>query len=266
MDVILALLAPLTAGALIYALRPGMRASVALVAVGLMGLLAVPLLRLVPDPPEIATLEATASGPSRLAMHVRLEVTVAVDGAPVIGSVVQEVALRAELPRRDLSKPHSYQVRHRGEALVLEIPGRPALAVVMRMPDSSDYSSLFLDACGLAPTVEERASDFIDRVRQYEGECAVPREELPVMLAIADQRDPGSIVVADPADFAAAFGAGVEFAGAAVRLTDEPVSQTVVTRLPWLFWSGPPANGGDRALRKLGLAIALRRNMFVTGG
>jgi len=266
MDVILALLAPLTAGALIYALRPGTRATLALVAAGLVGLMAVPILRLTSEPPVIGPEVAAPPGQSRLAMHVRLEVTVRVEGTPVTGSVVQEIALRAELPRRDPSEPHTYQVRHRGEALVLELPGRPTLAVVMRMPDSSDYSPLFLDACGLVPSAAEGASAFIDRVRQFEGACAVPHGELPVMLAIGDRRDPTSIEVADPADFAATFGAGVEFAGATVRLTDAPVSATIVTQLPWLFWSGPPANGGDRTLRKLGLAVALRRSVFVAGG
>ena len=83
------------------------------------------------------------------------------------------------------------------------------------------------------------AHDFIANVRSFTDTCTVPSAYMPLLVTIADPKDPRTIAKATAGSM---FGGRVAFGNIAISLTDEPVTDGRIQRiLPWVG-RHPPAN------------------------
>lgn len=191
----------------------------------------------------------------RSVIHYRLDVTFEVDGIPVTGSSVQELMVSRV---RGLSAK-SASWRAFGEAVVVDLPGHGAVFVLLTSPTvdgvytgstKGRFDGLIYDACNLK---EKHAGiswgSFVRMIGELSGACNVPSEELPLMVHFKDIADPGTVRRVIPDQVQERFGPSVEFVGATVTITDEPLTLGIERRLPWLseypepsLVSGTPSN------------------------
>lgn len=172
-------------------------------------------------------------------LHYRLDVTFEVDSKQVTGSGVQKLVVKRV---RGLSQKRASWMAS-GEAVIVDLPDRPDVFVLLAgpRPDGS-YSGgpggidvLVSDACGLKERRGRRNwSEYVRFVGQVTGTCAVPEEELPLMVAFGDEADPTSVERVFPGDPEPVLGPGVRFVGASVTVTDAPVTTGIGGRLTWL--------------------------------
>lgn len=180
-------------------------------------------------------------------IHYRLDVTFEVDGIRVTGSSVQELVVSRAL---GLSEKRA-SWRAFGEAVVVDLPGHGAIFVLLTSPTVDSvytgstkgrFDNLIYDACSLK---EKRAgkswSEFVRMTGKLSGACNVPPEELPLMVYFKDISDPETIQRLIPEQVQERFGPNVDFVGATVTITEEPLTLGVGSRLPWLSDYPEPA-------------------------
>jgi hypothetical protein len=124
----------------------------------------------------------------------------------------------------------------------------------------------------IAPTAPDRQQRQLDGVLALRGAHAIPRftgegparlDNFPLLVRFADARRPETATIVDPDDLQASFGPGVALRRILVERTEDPVSHTIRSRLPWLQDAPPtgavdPTFEGSPAAR----AVALGRNHF----
>ena len=131
------------------------------------------------------------------------------------------------------SKSH-YTVR--GEAVVVDLPGRKTLFALLRSGDGYE---------GYAETLPKHVlgKDRIVGKDGWSGSAElypIPAnrtdanlgDPLPMLVTYADPKDPKSIQLVDPSDLAASFGHGVRLKRIAVESTDEAVTTGIERKLP----------------------------------
>jgi len=158
----------------------------------------------------------------------RLEVTVAIDGRPVTGSVVQEFRLKQNLfPGGSVGE---FDVQLRAQALVLPLPGRPTLLALLR----GEKAGLFPFGC-VERGKDEAASLYLDRIRSFRGTCHLSEATgYPLLASLNEASDPHTFKLADRGNLSANFGPGVSLVGAQYVSTDEPVTTGIGEKLRWL--------------------------------
>jgi hypothetical protein len=129
-------------------------------------------------------------------------------------------------------------MRTRGEAVAVDLPGGQTLFALM--PNSRLTQSV------LDP---EWKNDWVESAMRITS-GNTPKGPLPMtpgkpgpvgletgypmLVAFTDISDPASVMLVDPADLAASFGAGVRLKRITVQITDDPVTSRIVKRLEWL--------------------------------
>lgn len=67
-----------------------------------------------------------------------------------------------------------------------------------------------------------------------QGQRSFSLHALPTLVTFSNIHDPLSVVVVRPERLSATFGAGYELTNAMIELTDDPLTEQIMTVLPWL--------------------------------
>lgn len=150
----------------------------------------------------------------------------------------------------------SYEIN--GEAAAVDLPGGQTLFVLLRSKaqESADWAGLAsswipqnLKDSWVLPNAENSASSiakgkyYWGHVARYRGTVPVPRlrkmpwgeiDNYPYFVKFKDIRDPGSVELVDPDNFAASFGTGYRLKSLTATFTAEPVTHIINSRLGWL--------------------------------
>jgi hypothetical protein len=80
--------------------------------------------------------------------------------------------------------------------------------------------------------------DSIGSARAFNAECrhsfSMAVTDLPDLVTFADVNDPKSVILVDPNDLAATLGPGVSWKSMTLQATDDPLTEGIEKRLPWL--------------------------------
>lgn len=146
----------------------------------------------------------------------------------------------------------------RGEAIPVDLPGDRTLfaLIVTERPASFGIFDIALDA--LDPMYNNDWVESVERVQRRRiagGPAIVPpirsmgltreiqpgvpvRSNYPMLITFQDVDIPASVERVDPQNLPASFGLGYEIKAITVELTDEPITQKIGRKLPWLssYW------------------------------
>lgn len=201
------------------------------------------------------------------AVRYRLDFTVRVDGKPITGSKVYQIALKSGGGDGSTEVARVTE-RFLGEAITIRLPGRPTLIALLATPEHGvdGFRDLFDRACGFSFGADESVSTFIGRVTSFRGSCPVPATSMPQILSISDRNDARTLALADYRDLSRSFGTGVEFVSASISTSEEPVSTGIIDELPWLkLQPGQEVDiHGTYILNKIDIGIYLSRSMFIS--
>jgi hypothetical protein len=130
-----------------------------------------------------------------------------------------------------------------GEAVYVDLgPGRRPLVALLAMDlDPSTRYGPPLDLLSKLYGQGRSGSDcdMVGRLAAAQGSRDLPRGRrwrgvLPVLVTFGDVNDPRSVIEVDPNDLGATLGGNVLLRKATIEITREPVTETIVQRLPWL--------------------------------
>ena len=185
--------------------------------------------------------------PVESVVHYRLDVSFEVDGKKVTGSGVQKLVVQS-LAGNPFSQKASWDLA--GEAVVVELPDRPAVFVLMASTDENGnfigfggdggYRFLFSDACRLKERRGDRNwDDYVRFVGEISGTCNISKEHLPLMVFFRDEADSTSVERVFPDNPEKTLGPGVRFIGASLTVTDAPMTTGINRRLIWMAPENP---------------------------
>jgi hypothetical protein len=175
----------------------------------------------------------------------RLALTVQ-DGGLKTGSSVVEVA---EHYTRNIDSPGLRSNARRGEATLVDLGGGRLLLGLLtggarwigqslpKNPPKTTWtdspSGMLIEALGLPDSWQRQAAPDCGSLLGRPPFRLSP-EQMPNLVTFADASDPTSLAWVDPRDLAATFGPGVTLAAATIEITNDPVTQGLENRLPWL--------------------------------
>ena len=144
------------------------------------------------------------------------------------GNAVRQVSWTGG--RRLTSELNTATMMHKGEAVIVDLPNGETLFALMS-PDGQETPML---AFGSA--TQTRFSDrsvkvmvpFAPKEAKY-GESGTPR-----FVRFRDINDPKTIEKVDLANLAVSFGEGYRLKRITAQIVEEPVTELVATKLPWL--------------------------------
>ena len=202
--------------------------------------------------------------------EVHYRVTVKVDDRGITRSGSSVWAFRLTKSGLPLASP--YNPSFRGEAVVVELPGRGTLFALVKsvgMYPENLFGDLRRPQAG-----PPRFSDRVQDLRHIKGmvgasatlDCINPPwigVRCPTLVRFRDISDPKTIEVVDPADLAASFGPNIRLKSVTVQITDDPVTTGIEKLLP----SFGPETGFDTWYRNLpfGDPRQVSKNDFTTG-
>jgi len=166
-------------------------------------------------------------------IRYRLSITVSVGSREIKASVVQEIGL-SDSPLPVPLVPKKMIVSRRGEALLIDLGERGGLLVPMKTHATEyPYESLLPVSCGVRRgdrTLAQYAAD----LRATMHECEVSGDVFPMLVRIPDVNTPTLLQKVDRRRLSDAFGNDVALISATIELTNEPLSNVLVTTLPWV--------------------------------
>ena len=175
----------------------------------------------------------------------RYELVVEVDTpqGPRTGSGVIEVTVRPEpKPLPDMT---GRDVRIRGEAVAIDLPGGQTLFATLNGENSGGYAgSIAVQSLAPGSRTPEEAEAGLSVPGQ---EAPVPRQSYPLLVRFRDIRDPRTVEGVDPDNLSAAFGPAVRLKSIRIRTTRAEPTFVLQGRLPWLgsnFQVYPRASNG----------------------
>ena len=174
-------------------------------------------------------------GLDRATIRYRMTVSATVDGKPVSASAVQELDVWAEFtPVTNFGRTST---RIYGEAVLLPVNGGAALLVLLYGEhDIEDaWDKQMLHACninGLTP------HDVVAAARAFGGPCVLAPEAHPLVISMANQSDPNTVLKVMPPTDATIGGHHVHIDKITLAATNDPPANDIVRALPWLARSG----------------------------
>lgn len=147
------------------------------------------------------------------------------------GFAVREIGLAKE---RGLV---GIDVKFRGEAVAVDLPGGQTLFAVLRGGDGYvDYGTHIGGRAEVWGKSPDKARDAPVELYPTAPETAGLKhiDPLPMLVWFGDPADPASVVLIDPSDLAASFGPGVKLKQITIEATGDPVTIGINKRLRWL--------------------------------
>jgi hypothetical protein len=169
------------------------------------------------------------------------------DGGVASGSSVSEIGCHeSALVKAVFPESGGVSGWMTGEAVYVDLgPGRPPLVALQATDlhrDKKDelwrgyYGGPRLDL--LSQLFGQGPSDsicaMVEKLAAAQGSRELPRERLPDLVTFGDVNDPRSVIEVDPHDLGATLGGNVLLRKATIEITREPVTETIVQRLPWV--------------------------------
>lgn len=74
----------------------------------------------------------------------------------------------------------------------------------------------------------------VRRIARMRGPHPITANDLPDLVTFDDIDDPKTVVLVDPNDLQATLGGGITWNEITIEMTDEPITNGLVTKLPWL--------------------------------
>lgn len=182
----------------------------------------------------MVTQYADSRKPVEAAARYRLVVELEVDGQLVEGSAVQEVQFLHYPTSRGNDQ---IKTRIEGNALLIPLPDHETLLISMRlMPNKNlPYTTFFTTACDIRRAGFESVGDFIRRLAEFSGRCAVKETSLPMMFLISDTTSrPAVRYVRNMSGPNNPITPGVFFKAAYVESTTLQVSSGIEVAYPWM--------------------------------
>lgn len=126
-------------------------------------------------------------------------------------------------------------VDFKGEAVAVDLPGGQTLfALVGNTPRSNPFTGLVIDTFDPTFPREARLVALVGALGQKSSvgrSVEIAPKDLPKLVRFRDIRDPKSVELVNPKDFAKSFGAGVNLKRIMLTVTDEPVTVGIEKRL-----------------------------------
>jgi hypothetical protein len=141
-----------------------------------------------------------------------------------------------------------------GQGLYLDLgPGRrPLIALLthiyrrsdspLNMPWLGDDPIRIVARLCLNVTAIYSWIDVASKFDQCRSNSSIMPADLPDIVTFADVNDPGSIMLVDPNDLSATFGAGITWNSMTIQATDESLTKDIDQRLPWVRHYQPNIN------------------------
>lgn len=186
----------------------------------------------------------------------RYRLTVDVDTPEGVKTGSSVIAVSTRMAGRDaLPTPGAISHQVAGEAVAVDLGSRGTLFALLRSDSNSDWASNVLFRLTPAPPSRRQPGEPFDAQAQFTAHYAAMlqrRDRIvlppvfpaaghladdparPMLVRFRRLEDPASVERVDPANLAAAFGAGVTLRQITVQLTDDPVTTGLAARLPWL--------------------------------
>lgn len=174
----------------------------------------------------------------------------------------------------------AYEGEFHGEAVAVDLPGGRTLFAILRgMDGDSGMAELmpervFGDIGRTARGEPTRCSpDRIADLRDIAGrtgetamlDCAKHLDWCPMLVTFADENDPASVALVDPANLTAQFGPGTALRGITVELTDDAVTRVIERRVRWLPNYFDKMLDGSSINNSTALANSLSQIDFING-
>lgn len=182
------------------------------------------------------------------------------------GSSVMQVT--GWLPTATLPESHGFELKLKGEAVAVDLPGGKTLFALLKTRDTIEGTALWVfhpEARGHPDRMMAAVRD-LGRASSNGRRAALAPDKYPMLVTFADARDPKSVMLIDPNDLAARFSAGTRLRRITVQITDDPVTKGVVKRLGWLpqfydkMLDGSPLNNSNKLANSLSMTDFLQRN------
>lgn len=200
--------------------------------------------------------------------------SVRVDGRPMESSSVMEITY-SKVTHSLIGNGGA--TRLRGEALICKLGSRGTLYIlpILRYQDGginyNIYEFKILRTLGIEKSVGSLTADDFDILRAAKGRRRynVDNTSLPTFVAFVDEANPKTVYQVDPTDLGSRF-PGVAFNSLDIEITDEPLTEELRKRLPWLnsqnkvFDRDPP--GHIRPLSKRPIGFVLTKDDFFGDG
>lgn len=167
--------------------------------------------------------------------HQKMTVEVELNDQVYSGSSVVQVRWHKNDPIGAVNGP-AWLSGIRGEATVVEIPGRGLLFGLLNSPADSTYTANLATQVVTWRKGWPRGQEEFSRVKETRGQpLTVPPDRYPFMVTFTDIADPKSVQKIDPHNLAATFGPGVSLKRITLEITDEPVTEGKIEHvLGWL--------------------------------
>ena len=132
-----------------------------------------------------------------------------------------------------------------GEAVTVDLGERGLLFALLKGPNELEHAAYLpyevFTRTGLLPKrypIDKPNTEIIrenaQAVMSARGAVELETDELPLLVRFRDAADPKTVQQVNPDDAAASFGPGVKFGRAIMQITDDPVTERIKDRLPWL--------------------------------
>jgi hypothetical protein len=168
--------------------------------------------------------------------------------------------------------------KQRGEALYLDLGAgeRPLIALLTSQlhpkrglaarwtRDGGPEIRFILGLYGETPSLNDRMGD-ASRVARLRSPRVISPGDLPDLVTFADVDDPSTVTEVNPNNLQETLGPDVGWAEITIEVTDEPITQGIVTKLPWLPSYDDKMLDGDHLHDKTTLANSLSTLGFYQG-
>jgi hypothetical protein len=194
----------------------------------------------------LAALALTIGGCGNTA-EVRYKVTVEVDDSGTRRSGSSVMSFKLSEPTVALGT--AYNSQFLGEAVDVDLGGGRTLYALL-VGETNDEAMVKMWPELLFGEAGPGQSDRIKSIRKIASKVGAervldrwgprisdsrdPQNQYPLLVAFRDRRDPTSLEAVDPEALDRFFGPGVTLHAIKVRITDEPVTTGMKTRLDWL--------------------------------
>ena len=157
---------------------------------------------------------------------------------------------------------------HKGEAAMVDLPNGQTLFALMS-PDGQETPTLAFGSArqtlGSDRSIRELAPPLQLEVKY--GESGYPR-----LVRFRDMKEPKTVEKVDPVNLAAGFGDGYRLKRITAQIVDEPVTEKIAGKLPWLdqyrrgrLLSGQQGGMSLNDMQKNGLSAELGASYFSWG-
>ena len=193
-------------------------------------------------------------------IRYRIDLSLQIDGQPVMGSVVQEFVIRAAF----IKMPHSNNIGYgvKGEAMALSLPNDETLFLLMELPQENGswtrddrwrYRNFFRKIVKVPWEDSDRGADYVRKYRTLSGTYDVPLKLLPLLVKYTKEGDFDSAIriiprapdtVSQPVK-----GNEIVIQSATLTITEQPASQQISDKHAWLLkdWGRPNLVPEDKA-------------------